>query len=193
MTQSVEVPTTPDRPTTWDVATDEAVNWPDAVGRWSEAATAVLLDTAKTFNKIITYKELAEAIQTSTGIRTRSLLNNWIGEVLTAVALDCEARGDVLLTALCVRHDGTVGPGYARAAGHFMKAVKPADPELHAADERLRCYQKYAENLPANGGWSQLTPQVAARRKAAAPEVAPKLCAIHRTVLPSSGQCDDCA
>jgi hypothetical protein len=193
VTQSVDAPNIPATPSTWNVATGEAVSWPDAVRGWSEAAVLVHLETAKTYNKTVTYAALRDSVQASSGIRTRKLMQHWIGEVLDGVALDCRTRNDVLLTALCVHQDGTVGDGYARAASHLLNGVKPADPEQHAADERLRCYQKYATDLPANGGWSQLTPQVAAKRKAATPEVAPKLCPIHYTVLPRSGQCDDCA
>jgi hypothetical protein len=193
VTSTVDSPKTPSSPGTWDVETGEAVEWSDALRGWSEAALVVLLRTAQTYNKIVTYKELSESIQTSTGVRTHTLLNTWIGKVLEAVAAQCHLRGEVLLTALCVRQDGTVGNNYAKAARPFTNGIAPVDPELHAADERLRCYQKYAVDLPANGGRSQLTRQVAAKRKAAAPEITPPLCPIHFTVLPQSGQCDDCA
>jgi hypothetical protein len=179
-------------PGTWSVSTGAAVKWPTAVGGWSAAARPVLLDVAATYNNVITYKDLAEAVQATTGVRTLVLLPNWIGQVLEAVALDCLRRDDVLLTALCVHQDGTVGPGFSSAASHFSNGITPDDPELYAADVRLLCYRKYAKDLPAGGGRPKLTPQEAARRRAAAPEPIPKLCPIHNTVLPRSGQCDDC-
>lgn len=182
----------PTTPGTWSVATGGMVKWSDAVDGWSKAATPVLLDVAKNYDKIVTYKDLGDLVQTATGIRTRSLLTNWIGQVLEKVAIDCATRGEVLLTALCVRQDGTVGPGFVSALGHFMSAVEPDDSELYAAEVRLRCYQKYATDLPADGGRPKLTAQEAARRKAALPEPAPKLCRVHHTELPRSGQCDDC-
>jgi hypothetical protein len=183
----------PTSPGTWEVATGEAVKWADAVRGWSSAATPVLLDTARTYNKVVTYKELGGAVQTESGVRTRSLLNNWIGEVLVQVARDCQARDEVLLTALCVRQDGTVGDGFAGAASGFLSGVTPDDLELYAAELRLQCYRKYATDLPMGGGRPQLTPQEASRRKAAAPPPPLNLCPVHHTVLPRSGQCDECA
>ena len=178
---------------TWDAETGEAVNWADALRAWSIAATPILIDTAKTYNKIITYKELGEGVRAASGINTSKLLQNWIGKVLSRVALDLHAQGGLMLTALCVHQDGTVGYGFAVAAAPFLGGVKPDDPELYAADVRLRCYQKYATDLPAGGGTPRLTPQESSRRAKAAPPPEPKLCPVHYTVLPSSGQCDDCA
>ena len=178
-------------PGTWDVATGKAVNWADAVHGWAVGATPVLMNVAATYDRTITYTELIEAIQASSGVRTRSLY--WARPVLEEVALDCLKRGDVLLTALCVHSDGTVGEGYAVAASYFMDGVEPENAELHAADTSLLCYQKYATDLPADGGRPSLTPQESARRKAKAPEPAPKMCPIHYTVLPRTGICDECA
>lgn len=183
--------TTPKTPGTWSEATGKAVKWPEAVGGWSAAATPVLEKVAHHYNGIITYTELADAVQATTGVRTKMLLSNWIGQVLEAIALDCLARSDVLLTALCVHQDGTVGEGYAKAAGYFLGG-RPADPETHAAEVRLECYRKYATDMPAHGGAPRLTDQEEARRRADAPAPAPAMCSIHHTVLPKSGQCDDC-
>ena len=97
---------------TWEVLTGEAVKGPMRGGR---GGTPVLLDTARTYNKVVTYKEFGGAVQTS-GVPDSCLLNNWIGEVLVQVARDCQARDEVLLTALCVRQDGAVGDGFAGPA-----------------------------------------------------------------------------
>ncbi|MET3806798.1 hypothetical protein ABIB25_003818 [Nakamurella sp. UYEF19] len=191
MTHSDDVPPI-STPGTWNVGSGMPVGWSEAVAGWSAAATHVLLDVASTYSEVITYKKLGEAVQTRTGVRTRSLLNNWIGQVLESVALDCHRRGELLLTALCVHQDGTVGEGFAGAASHFSNGVRPADAELCAADIRLLCYQKYALALPADGGNSRLTREEEARRKAKEPLPPPAMCPTHRTVLPKSGQCDDC-
>lgn len=177
-------------PGTWSVATGEPLKWPQAVAVWSTAATPVLVKVAERYNGRITYTELADAVQAQTGVRTKMLLSNWIGQVLEAVALDCRANQTVLLTALCVHQDGTVGEGYAKAASYF--GVKPADPEMHAAQVRLDCYRRYAVDMPDDGGVPQLTPEEEDRRKASAPTLPPPICPIHHTVLPKSGQCDDC-
>jgi hypothetical protein len=67
------------------------------------------------------------------------LSTNWIGKVLGAVAVDCHGRGEPLLSALCVRKDGTIGDGYADAVADTHGGDPPADFELHAAEERRRC------------------------------------------------------
>ncbi len=162
-----------------------------AVDSWSKAALPVLLDTAHVYNGVITYKELGEAVQQRTGIRTRVLLMNWIGQVLERVAAECNRRGELQLTALCVHQDGTVGAGYAGAVGRYGDGV-PEDPELHAAEVRLACYRKYSHDLPTDGGRAQLTRQEAARRRAAAPPPPVRLCSVHNTALPRTGVCDDC-
>ncbi len=180
------------QPGTYREADGTAVPYSTAVDSWSEAALPVLLDTARVYNAVITYKELGEAVQQHTGIRTRVLLMNWIGQVLERVAAECNRRGELQLTALCVHQDGTVGAGYAGAVGRHGYGV-PDDPELHAAEVRLACYGKYAHDLPADGGRAQLTRQEAARRRAAAPPQPTQLCPIHNTALPRTGVCDECA
>ena len=40
----------------------------------------------------------------------------------------------------------------------------PGDLDMHAAEERLRCYQSFGADLPPGGGRPALTPQIAARR-----------------------------
>ncbi|MFP5219778.1 MAG: hypothetical protein ACLGIG_08580 [Actinomycetes bacterium] len=58
------------------------VPYGSAVAAWSDAALPMLRDTARVNNAVITYKELGEAVQAQTGIRTRVVLMNWIGQVL---------------------------------------------------------------------------------------------------------------
>jgi hypothetical protein len=86
------------------------VNASDALEAWVVYARPALERTAKTYHATITYKELAETVQEESGIRTRRLLQHWIGDVLGTVARDSHAKGEPLLSALCVRADGTVGP-----------------------------------------------------------------------------------
>ncbi len=179
------------RPGTYRAADGSAVPFPDALGAWSDAALPALIDSARVYNGVITYSELGEEVQERTGIRTRMLLMNWIGQVLEKVAAECYRRGELQLTALCVHQDGTVGDGYAGAVGRYGGGL-PADPELHAAEVRLICYRKYARDLPPDGGQAQLTRQEAARRRAAAPPPPLAVCAVHHTALPRTGVCDDC-
>jgi hypothetical protein len=99
-----------------------------------------------------------------------------------------------LLSSLCVHGDGTIGDGYAEAVIENY-GFAPADIEMHAAEERLRCYQFFGADLPPGGGVPALTPQVAARRAwAAGQRPQPQnLCPSCHIALPVSGICDDCS
>ena len=44
-------------------------------------------------------------------------MHYWIGDVLNRVSRDAFGRGEPLLSALCVKADGTVGERYAAAVG----------------------------------------------------------------------------
>ncbi len=134
---------------------------------WSAEARLVLIEAAGSYQRTVTYRELADAIQERTGVRTRNLLQNWIGKTLSRVGADCSERNEPLLSALCVSVNGTVGEGYAKAVGTTYGIV-PDDLEQHAADERLRCYRHFgAIDLPTDGGIATLAPTVVlARAKA---------------------------
>lgn len=123
-------------PGTWSVATGEPLKWPQAVAVWSTAATPVLVKVAERYNGRITYTELADAVQAQTGVRTKMLLSNWIGQVLEAVALDCRANQTVLLTALCVHQDGTVGEATRR-----QRATSASSRPI------LRCMQRRSGSI----------------------------------------------
>lgn len=163
---------------------------------WAVAARDVLMDAARRYQAVITYKELAVQVQHRTGIRTSQLLQHWIGDVLTRVAGDCRARGEPNLSALCVNAQGSVGNGYA-AVVLARTGIEPADLDDHAARDRLDCYRYFdAAGLPADGGAPSLTPQIAAgrsRARKAAREARPVLtCPTCHMALPATGICDDC-
>ncbi|MGW0043935.1 hypothetical protein [Rhodococcus sp. NPDC003348] len=134
---------------------------------WSAEARLVLIEVAGTYQRTLTYQELADTIQERSGVRTRNLLQNWIGKTLSRVGGDCADRGEPLLSSLCVSVNGTVGEGYAKAV-RATYGIDPHDLELHAAEERLRCYRHFAAiDLPADGGVATLAPSVVlARAKA---------------------------
>lgn len=140
---------------------------PDNQEIWSAEARRVLIDAAGTYQQTLTYQELADTIQERSGVRTRNLLQNWIGKTLSRVGAECAERGEPLLSALCVSVNGTVGEGYAKAV-RATYGVDADDLEQHAADERLRCYRYFgAIDLPADGGIATLAPSVIlARAKA---------------------------
>lgn len=176
-------------------AIDESkVDFSDAVAAWIPLAYDELITTARRYRGVITYLELSEHVQKISGIRTRMLLTNWIGKLLEEVARRAKMNGEPPLTSLCVHQDGTIGPGYARAP----KAAtdEPGeDIEIYAAEHRLLCYQKYADDLPADGGAPALTKAENERRarKAARAPVRGPVCPECSTELPASGRCDYCA
>jgi hypothetical protein len=180
-------------PGTYHVATGARVQFADALGAWEPLAYEELLATAHKYNAYVTYLELSEHVQERSGIRTRMLLTNWIGQLLEQVAIRAKAHGEPPLTSLCVRQDGTIGPGYARAPKSVID-TPGEDIEYYAAQHRLLCYQKHAADLPADGGEPALTKAESQRRarKAAQEPTRRALCPVHHTELPASGRCDYC-
>ena len=184
---------------------------------WAEAARPVLLETAGRYRRTITYKQLAAAVQEATGITTTQPMHQWIGDVLGRVTDECQARGEPLLSSLCVSIQGSVGQGYADAVEH-ARGSRPTDPDDHAAKERLDCYRHWqAEGLPRDGGTPLRTAHFTPVRKAsstrstarsapprkastrtrepatAAPAPKPiQLCPHCFTQVPASGVCDYC-
>jgi hypothetical protein len=185
-------------PGTYREIDKSAVSGPDALVAWVERARPALERTAKTYHATITYKELSEEVQSQSGIRTRRLLQHWIGNVLGTVASECHTAGEPLLSALCVRADGTVGPGYAIAVVENLGGEPPEDLDMHAAHERFNCYQYFGAMMPADGGRPALTKQVAAARLRARRQTSPAealrpICPTCHLMLPVSGQCDNCS
>ena len=187
-------------PSTYEVASKSAVDVGDARAAWVAIARPALERTARTYHATITYAELAEEVQAGSGIRTRRLLQNWIKDVLSSVAATCHENDEPLLSALCVRADGSVGPGYAKSVVEIFGGDAPDDPDMHAAEERLACYRHFGAELPADGGTAALTPQLAAARKRVVVKKRPSpaetsrpTCPTCHLMLPISGQCDNCS
>ncbi len=181
-------------PATHRVADGSEVSTSDARQAWADAAKPILEGVAGTYNATITYAELAEQVQESSGVVTSQLMRYWIAKVLTLVT---EASGEgPMLAALCIRHDGSIGGGYGEAAGRARGEV-PEDVELHAAGERLACYEAFGATMPNGGGRPTLTPEVSARRERARsargePAIPRTTCPTCFMLLPPTGQCDEC-
>ena len=186
------------RPGTYRVATEQAVEWPDAVDAWADAARPVLERLARKYGSMITYGDLAEEIQTTTGIRTSMLLPNWIGQVLGRV-VHSQPADEPALTSLVIDASGYTGKGYAEVIRR-RHGAEVHTLEDHAANERLRCHVYFgATNIPPSGGRpiyapSGRKPQTAQRSKAAAaPQTPPPaVCPTCFVQLPQSGECDSC-
>ena len=74
---------------------------------WAEAARPILIEVAQHYHAVITYKDLATEVQRVTGIQGSQQMHYWIGDVLSRVSRDAFSRGEPLLSALCVKADGT--------------------------------------------------------------------------------------
>jgi len=178
----------------WRDSTDVGA---DAAGAaWAEAGREVLLEAARRYHQVVTYKELAQQVQARTQISTTRLPHYWIGDVLKRITDECESRDEPLLSALAVKADGTVGDGYA-AAVTAARGKAPADGDDHAAAERLACHRHFdAEGLPANGGVAALTPALANRRarekKVRLEERPVPICPTCSMQIPATGVCDNC-
>lgn len=147
---------------------------------WALAAREKLEETARTYGAVVTYKELADWVQERSLIRTKQLHMHWIGDVLSRVSLACVERREPLLSALCVDARGRVGPGYAVSV-EMQRGTVLADPDDHAAHERLACHQWHGAELPADGGAPVVTVKQpserverAARPRRAGPSVSPR-------------------
>ena len=105
------------------------------------------------------------------------------------------SRGEPLLSALCVKADGTVGERYAAAVAETTGDLTE-DGDDHAAVQRLACYRYFqAPDLPADGGSPALTPQLTARRarakKVRLAEAPIDVCPTCNTQLPATKVCDN--
>jgi hypothetical protein len=169
---------------------------------WTRAAYPALVDVASRYHAVITYAELAEAVQQASGVRTSVNQRHWIGKVLALVVREAHRRGDPPLTALVVHAaDGMVGTGYqdVLAVAGQPPILDEMDRELHAAAARLACYRHFGADLPADGGIPALAPRLkttvtrkAAAATAAAPPRPPAICPTCFLELPATRVCDSC-
>ncbi|MGF1236775.1 hypothetical protein ACQSME_05880 [Streptomyces sp. 2-6] len=164
---------------------------------WGAEAYSILIGVAQTYHAVITYKELAEQIQSRTGIQTKTLLHNWIGPILGRVVREAHLRGDPPLTALVVHtDDGKVGSGYKEVLA--VAGEPPVEDELererHAAEARLACYRRFGATLPPGGGVPALAPrlQASVERRRERADKPPRVCGRCFVQLPSTGICDSC-
>ncbi|MEP6816936.1 MAG: hypothetical protein ABI873_15445 [Marmoricola sp.] len=162
---------------------------------WAVAARDALIGTAKSYHSVITYKELAAAAQSGSGIRSSQLMHYWIGDVLGRVTADSATRDEPLLSALCVNAVGSVGDGYAVAV-EAARGQAPEDGDDHASQERLACHRFFGASLPAGGGVAVLTPQLSAARtrarKARALDKPVVLCPKCFMEMPIAAACNYC-
>jgi hypothetical protein len=183
-------------PSTYREIDSSPIELEQAKEQWAAAARSELERVARSYGEVMSCSELAAAVQASTGITTRKRSHQWIGDVLGRVGADCHARGEPLLSALCVQKDGTIGAAYGKALTAIYGGDPPDDLDQQAAEERLSCYRHFEAAMPPDGGHAQLTPEVTARRRRAAKQAredTPKAtCPTCNIVLPAMGHCYYC-
>lgn len=167
---------------------------------WALAARERLIETARNYHAVITYKELSEFVQRRSLIRTNQLQQHWIGDVLGRVSTACAEKGEPLLSSLCVDAHGRVSNRYITAVEQHRGELV-GDPDEHAARERLECHRHFGAELPPGGGVPAKTSQLKSTRARTTAKAAPKvvpvekppvLCPVHFQVVPASGVCDLC-
>ncbi|CAM3814629.1 hypothetical protein OCAE111667_26835 [Occultella aeris] len=166
---------------------------------WADAAHDILTEVAGHHLAVITRADLAEQVQSRTGLRTRSPYRTWIGSVLAIVVTRAHAEALPPLTSLVVH----------RAGGDV-------ETEEGVTQARFACYRRYADDIPAEvialadaevrAKEAEAAEATRARRtrsssagtraprtrKPVVPEEAPKICPTCFVQLPASGICDDC-
>lgn len=192
-TDEVELEAPPATGTWRDVAD---VGTEEARVEWAEAARGVLIETAGTYRAVLLFKELAAEVQYRSGVRTKQPNHYWISDVLSRVSRECAARDEPLLSTLCVNAEGSVGAAYADLVRE-LTGTEPADPDQHAAEQRLACYRRYdAVGLPADGGSPALAPKLSdsrsRARKAARLAKPVATCPKCMMALLPTGVCDTC-
>ncbi|WP_319450399.1 MULTISPECIES: hypothetical protein [unclassified Mycobacterium] len=170
----------------------------DATYEWAHAGYDVLVDVARKPNSHITYQEIADALQDTTGIRAGGA--TWIDTTLALVAEMCVRNGEPQLTALVVEADSLeVGDEFAitySIAGQLL----PKNLQRAAAELRAKCYDHFSRREAV--GWDRTkltgrtgtprTPPVRVLSKPKHEPVAPTVCAQCRLVLLPSGRCGYC-
>lgn len=169
----------------------------DKVALWAEAAVPVLQKVASEYGGYIYYQQFADKLFEETGVTTTQSLYYWIGKPLGVVLDHCTDNGLPALSALVVHaHDGRVGKGF----NTFLRRNKrpevedPLQLEWVAAEERLKCYRLYCDNVPEDAV-PMLTRQyqVAVDRRTPKLSPPPLTCGACAMQLPASGQCDYCS
>ncbi len=100
-----------------------------------------------------------------------------------------------MLSAFAVKTNQTVGAGYSTSVTEVY-GVTPDDPDMHAAEERLKAHVFFGAEMPANGGRAMLPPMTARRRareRAAIPRVVRPMCPNCFVEMPVNGPCGLCA
>lgn len=185
-----------------ELANGKYLSQSDAIRQWWPAARVVLIETAGEYGAWISYQDLSDRIQKTTGITTKQPVEEWIGRVLSAVAADSEQRGEPRLTSLSVTAERRIGEDYPGVPAGTDARTR----ERVAAEDRLECYRFFGATMPADDATPTVLARVPdrparpARSRAAAASPAPAPAAVMREttcphcflVVPIAAACRDC-
>ena len=118
----------------------EVLSQAEAQKEWVSIGREVLIAVARRRDLTISYSDFASVIQNESGVRTTKPLPQWIGGVLDLIGLECASSGEPLLSALCVRRDGSIGQGFARQYEQVYGAGGAFGLEDAAYMEQERCW-----------------------------------------------------
>lgn len=174
----------------------------DAKFEWAHHGYDVLVGVAREAQGRITYPDIADTVQSGTGIRTEIPLMEWVDTSLTLVAEMCLRNGEPALTALVVETDTLeVSDGYASAYSLIGQPL-PRNLQRAAAEMRSACYDHFSRREARGWDKTKLTGRVATprpapvrspvRQRLRVDAVAPKVCASCRLELLPSGRCGYC-
>ena len=117
----------------------EILSKEEAEQRWIPTGRAILVEIASSSEQMISYSLFSARLQRESGVRTTKPLPQWIGSVLDGIGRECSKRNQPLLSALCVRKDGTIGPGFARQFEEIYGRGTASDLATAARTEQSKC------------------------------------------------------
>jgi hypothetical protein len=101
----------------------------DAYTAWAPFAREILLATAASERGVITYSDLASAVQEQSGISTDQPAAEWVGKLLARVDTDAAKRGEESLAAHCVQPRTPVTRRVSAPRSRATPAVRRASTE----------------------------------------------------------------
>ena len=118
----------------------EVLSQAEAEREWIPIGREILIAVARRQDLTISYSDFASMIQNESGVRTTKPLPQWIGWVLDLIGLECASSGEPLLSALCIRRDGSIGPGFVRQYERVYGSGGTFGSEDAAYMEQERCW-----------------------------------------------------
>lgn len=185
------------QPATWHFRRPaKQVDFNVALEAWTEACLPILEKVASRYGATITTHDLQAELFSASGYHTRRDGGTWLPGVVDAVLQRTIDEGLPPLASLVVgKGDGIVGPNYRSATLEKGSLTDTHEIELLAAADRLACYKKYCDDVPADAK-PELTRTYVMRKKGRmepsnrAPDS--NFCPRCNLMLLPTGQCDNC-